>query len=196
MKSYFVLVTFIILTVSSKGQNIGIGTLSPNSSAILDISDSTRGLLIPRLTLAKKNSIVSPTDGLLIYQTDNDTGFYFYQGTRWSKLNSEKKQLSKIIYAIGYGGGPGYVNSKAAEYWVMNTDGTNSHRIPVIFSAGFSYSMNPKLSLDGQTVFFSASDNYKAYLYSCSIDGSNLTTLLVQDMVNGAGANIEIGGLN
>lgn len=110
-----------------------------------------------------------------------------------SAVSNNTSQLNKILYAIGYGGGPGYTNSNASEYWIMNYDGTNPKKVPVTFAAGFSYSMNPRLSPDGQKIFFSASKDSKAYLYSCSIDGTNLKTLLVQDS-NGGGANIEVAG--
>jgi len=63
-----------------------------NNSAILDIQSSAplyRGLLIPRLTVAQKNTITLPATGLLIYQTDGPIGFYHYKNFQWSKLISQ-----------------------------------------------------------------------------------------------------------
>jgi hypothetical protein len=113
-----------------------------------------------------------------------------------STASNGNQQLNIILYAIGYGGGPNYVNSSASEYWTMNYDGTNPKKVPLTFASGFYYSMNPRLSPDGKTIFFSASDNnYKSYLYSCSIDGTNLKTLLTQNKNgSGSGANIEVSG--
>ena len=54
--------------------------------------------------------------------------------------------------------------------------------------------MNQRLAPDGKTIFFSATNNYKAYMYSCSIDGSNLKTLLIQNASGGAGPDIEVAG--
>ena len=102
-------------------------------------------------------------------------------------------QSNKILYAVGYQGGPGVVNSAAKEYWIMNYDGTNATKIPLTFDSNFSYTMYPKISPDGKTIFFSASSSYKAYLYSCSVDGTNLRTLTIKDQNAGSGANIEIG---
>jgi hypothetical protein len=66
---------------------VGIGTESPSASAILDVvsPNNDKGILIPRLTLSEKNNISSPAIGLLIYQTDGDHGFYFYDGN-WKQL--------------------------------------------------------------------------------------------------------------
>lgn len=50
--------------------NIGVGTATPQSSAVLDISSSTKGLLPPRMTNVQMHAISNPTDGLLVYCTD------------------------------------------------------------------------------------------------------------------------------
>ncbi|MBS1602685.1 MAG: hypothetical protein JST42_08450, partial [Bacteroidetes bacterium] len=70
-----------VLCAFSRAQGIGIGTSSPNPSAQLDISSTTRGLLIPRMTQTQRNAIAGPAAGLLIYQTDNTAGFYYNAGT-------------------------------------------------------------------------------------------------------------------
>ncbi len=51
-------------------QNVGIGTNTPNSKAILDIKATDKGILFPRLTSAQRNAIVNPPDGLHIYNKD------------------------------------------------------------------------------------------------------------------------------
>src|SRR2546421_11369954 len=49
--------------------NVGIGTVTPNASAQLDITSTTQGLLIPRMTTAGVTSISNPAKGLLVYDT-------------------------------------------------------------------------------------------------------------------------------
>jgi hypothetical protein len=63
--------------------SIGIGTASPNSSAILDLTSTSKGLLLPRLAT---RSISSPAFGLLIYNsTSSGGGLSFYNGS-WLTL--------------------------------------------------------------------------------------------------------------
>lgn len=68
--------------------NVGIGTTTPNSSAVLDVSSTTQGMLVPRMTSAQRIAISGPTAGLLVYQTDGTAGFYFYNGASWASLSS------------------------------------------------------------------------------------------------------------
>jgi hypothetical protein len=77
-KLFFVLL--MLYCIKGKAQ-VGVGTISPNSSAQLDISSTSKGLLIPRLTAAQKSAIASPAEGLIIYQTDGTKGFYYNAGT-------------------------------------------------------------------------------------------------------------------
>ena len=78
---FFVLIVFI----AKAQQNVGIGTTSPHASAALDISSSNKGLLAPRVTMANRPS--SPATGLLIYQTDNTPGYYYFDGSSWVRLS-------------------------------------------------------------------------------------------------------------
>jgi len=64
--------------------NVGVGTNSPSISAILDISSTTKGLLIPRMNTTQRDAIVSPAVGLQIFNTD-DQCTDIYDGTNWIK---------------------------------------------------------------------------------------------------------------
>jgi len=69
---------------AQSSENVGIGTNTPDNSAILDLDVNSmttkRGLLIPRVTAAQRNSITNPATGLIIYVTD-DNNFYYNAGT-------------------------------------------------------------------------------------------------------------------
>ncbi len=54
-----------------------------HASAMLDVSSTNSGILIPRMTEAQKIAIISPALGLMIYQTDNASSFWYYNGTEW-----------------------------------------------------------------------------------------------------------------
>lgn len=71
------------LLVNSAFSQVGIGTINPSSSSALDVTSTTKGMLVPRMTLAQKTAIVSPATGLLIYQTNGASGFWYYNGTTW-----------------------------------------------------------------------------------------------------------------
>src|SRR5207248_2127923 len=57
---------------------VGIGTTAPASTALLDLTSTTRGFLTPRMTTTQRGAIASPAQGLLVYQTDGAKGFYYY----------------------------------------------------------------------------------------------------------------------
>ena len=65
-------------------QNVGIGTTTPNGNAKLEVADSNKGILIPRIDSAHRVSIPN-TQGLLVYET-NSNCFWYNDGTIWLKL--------------------------------------------------------------------------------------------------------------
>ena len=73
------------LYVSNTG-NVGIGTTSPDASAILDIASTSKGVVFPRMTSAQRTAISSPTTGLIVYQTDSTEGLYIYKSTGWVQI--------------------------------------------------------------------------------------------------------------
>jgi trimeric autotransporter adhesin len=74
---------FFLFSGLSLNAQVAINTDAslPDNSAMLDIKSTAKGILLPRLTLAQRNAIVSPANGLMIYQTDNTPGFYYNSGT-------------------------------------------------------------------------------------------------------------------
>ncbi|MCF6172044.1 MAG: hypothetical protein L3J66_13800 [Bacteroidales bacterium] len=56
-----------------------------NSSAMLDVKSTSKGLLLPRLTTTQQKNINNPAAGLLIFNTDS-SDFYGYNGTNWISI--------------------------------------------------------------------------------------------------------------
>jgi len=86
MKKILLLILFFSTSLITA--QIAIGTVTPNSSSMLDVTSTTKGMLIPRMTQAQKTAIATPSTGLLIYQTDGATGFYFYNGVSWQQFSA------------------------------------------------------------------------------------------------------------
>lgn len=79
----------LIITFSANAQ-VGIGTATPDASAQLDLTSISKGLLVPRMTQAQRDAIVSPAIGLMIFCTDcvpNGEPEY-NNGIRWTSMNA------------------------------------------------------------------------------------------------------------
>ena len=75
-------VLFATGSLAAQAQNVGIGTTAPNASALLDLTSTAKGALLPRMTSAQRATIATPATGLVVFQTDGTTpGFYYNAGT-------------------------------------------------------------------------------------------------------------------
>jgi len=72
--------------IFDNGTSVGIGTATPDASAILDLSATTKGFLPPRMTESERLAISSPTIGLMVYQTDEPDGVYVYKAAGWIQM--------------------------------------------------------------------------------------------------------------
>jgi hypothetical protein len=82
---------FIFLALYDAHAQVGIGTPTPLPSAVLEVNSSNKGMLVPRMLEAQKNAIISPAQGLLIYQTNPPVGFHYYNNG-WIYINSAGQQ--------------------------------------------------------------------------------------------------------
>jgi len=83
----------VIISISTINAQVGVGTNTPNASAALDVTSTTKGLLTPRMTSAQRVAISTPADGLVVYQTDNTPGLYCYVNGAWSALGGGSSQV-------------------------------------------------------------------------------------------------------
>jgi hypothetical protein len=98
MKKFQYSLILLLSTLFSYSQNIGIGTTSPHASAALEIKDSTKGILIPRMTMVQRNAIANPAEGLMVYQTDSTKGFWYWDGIIWKSFNSVVKETPLNVF--------------------------------------------------------------------------------------------------
>ncbi|MGB4775694.1 MAG: tail fiber domain-containing protein [Daejeonella sp.] len=139
MKRLLPCIIIALFSVLNAKAQVGIGTLTPHPTAQLEIISGSKGLLIPRMTAAERTAIPGPANSLLVYQTDNTAGFYFFSNGQWQKLAGSteiqqagggKRFLSGLINPVAADGAEGdfYLNTstftlfgpKVANTWPAN----------------------------------------------------------------------------
>ena len=96
-----IVLLFSLVCQSIFSQNVGINQTGsdPDNSAMLDVSATNKGLLVPRMTKTQKFLIPNPANGLLVYQTDDTAGFWYYEKSQWVPL------MRSITFGNGLTGG-------------------------------------------------------------------------------------------
>jgi uncharacterized protein (TIGR02145 family) len=73
------------MTITTDG-NIGMGTTTPETSAVLELSSSSQGFLMPRMDSSKIYTLKNPAFGLMVFNTTDST-VRFFNGTTWKPLD-------------------------------------------------------------------------------------------------------------
>jgi hypothetical protein len=88
------ILTWVILSLigyQAFAQSLAVNTTgaAANTSAMVDIASTTKGLLIPRMTSIQRSpGIASPVEGLMVFQTDAPVGLYIYRSGTWSIMST------------------------------------------------------------------------------------------------------------
>ena len=88
MKKLIILLA-IFTTFATTAQSVGINAdgSSANTTAMLDVSSTTKGFLPPRMTYAQREAITTPAIGLMIYCTNCGSGqAQVYDGSAWVNM--------------------------------------------------------------------------------------------------------------
>lgn len=102
----------VFLAALSIAANLSLGQVgiksdntSPDNSAMLDVSSTEKGLLVPRMTSSERQAIISPAIGLMVYQTDEPAGFYYHDSAGWIAVasNLDIGMLLSIIEGLSAG---------------------------------------------------------------------------------------------
>ena len=127
--------------------NMGIGTLNPDSSALLHIDNllQNKGLLIPRMGTADRDNISNPANGLLIYNTECNV-FNYYKLDHWVSINGitisggtilgdpHPCQVDTAVYSIPQvAGSSNYIWTVPPGASILSGQGTNT--ITVLFGS-------------------------------------------------------------
>jgi hypothetical protein len=89
--------------VVMKSGDVGIGEAPTEETAILEVHSTTQGVLLPSMTEAQRDAIVTPATGLLVFQTNNTPGFYYWDGSSWTAIagsggSSTGSDANTLIY--------------------------------------------------------------------------------------------------
>lgn len=129
---------------------VGIGTMSPNTSSLLELKSNDKGLLVPRMSESQRIAInpalaitfptnsEESTKGLLVYQTNNVEGFYYFDGTIWQAIGgpADKDYDWTIVGDDMYNANPGNVGvgviAPVAKFHVKGTTNLGSTSGPTL----------------------------------------------------------------
>ncbi|MDN3664138.1 cell wall anchor protein [Algibacter miyuki] len=100
MKTYRIVFVLLFLFQFNTYSQVGIGTIDPHVSSILEMESTTQGVLTPRMTTLQKNAIATAVEGLLVFDTDEDA-FYYFDSSAWVKLEgSVTRDNYKLVKSI------------------------------------------------------------------------------------------------
>ncbi len=138
---------------------------------MLDVKSDTSGILIPRMTEAQRDAINSPAIGLLIFQTDNTTGFYYYDGSSWGligtgafaidDLSDGKSEGSSIFLGLGSGDNDDGSNSNVAVgIDALNTNTSGWFNTAIGYQALFTNTTGSSNTANGNKTLYSNTTGY------------------------------------
>ena len=93
---YFILIVALFFNSWCFSQSVGIGTNTPDSNSILDIKDSLRGVILPRVDSSKRTAIPN-TQGMILFDISNKY-FWVNDGTNWVNLPPKGNSRGDLLF--------------------------------------------------------------------------------------------------
>ncbi len=172
MKRQILSTVFAVFLIGFSFGQVAITTdgSGPAASAMFEVKSTNRGVLIPRLTVTQRKAILSPALGLMVFQTDGASGFYFYNGTVWQWLGGDNLTGLGENGQVTFWTGTGSLGSTDRLFW----DNTNARLGIGTTSPGQSLAVhNGNVELTNNTLTssefrffepgFSGGSNYTAF---------------------------------
>ena len=145
LRTWTLFCVLIFLTSYSIKAQVGIGTVTPDASSILDIHDSSgsKGLLIPKVALTATNLSAPvtpmPATSLLIYNTNTagggptavSPGYYYWDSSQWIPLVSSEKW--DLLGNAGTSQSINFLGTTDEQGLTFRTNNTERFRIPNAF---------------------------------------------------------------
>ena len=176
-----------LFRVDGDSNNIGIGTGAPSDSALVDMTSTTKGFLPPRLTTTQRDAIVTPSPGLIVYNTTTDK-INFYTGAAWEAVSggsfngiydgSGSLTTGTTITSGGYdlnitGTGKFGVSG---DIQFLSTAALESDTIKIVQSTGTTGTTGGIITFDGQTGgLFAITDDKDGQLFGVAdVSGNDI----------------------
>ena len=101
---FYTLLIAIITTLGLSAQvSINNDGTDPDGSAMLDVQSTDKGMLVPRMTTAQRTAISIPATGLMVFDTDTGS-FWFYNGSTWQEVGADNLGNHTATQHIKLGG--------------------------------------------------------------------------------------------
>ncbi|NPA43108.1 MAG: tail fiber domain-containing protein [Chlorobi bacterium] len=164
----------------------------PHASAMLDVTSTDKGILIPRMTAAQRDAISNPANGLLVYVTDDNQFYYYdYDAGRWQpfgKNDGDWKVDGNNMYSLPSGNvgiGTTDPNEKLTVNGIVEIQG---NRLKLTGYDGANYFWINDGTEEGAYLGFKKEENNGAYRYSI-IGGNDLYQIIFPVGVMGIGTS-------
>ncbi len=176
MKIYLLFVAAFLTLQLSAQVSITTDGSAPNSSSMLDVKSTNKGVLIPRMSTTQKNAIANPAPGLLVYDTTEQT-VYMYDGRQWlgfAPLTNLQRPANNFTY------GPYKSDTTLAGYSVSMWDqfaaiGVPYHRVGASYTGAVFIYKNVAGIWQYQTTLFPTGNNdFSSYGTSLCLRGNYL----------------------
>ncbi|MGI4750165.1 MAG: tail fiber domain-containing protein [Janthinobacterium lividum] len=202
----FAFLVFILFTRNTFAQNVGISSVSsftPDASAALDVSYTSKGLLIPRVALTATNAtgpISSPATSLLVYNTATAgaspynviPGYYYYNGSAWVMLTTSAQAAGfwSIIGNSGTSYPTNFLGTTDNYGLHFKTNGT--HRLWLDSLGSVAVGLSPTFSSTREKFLVDAGTTTSFNVISGKGNLNNYLQLNIQNLNAGTAASSDV----
>jgi hypothetical protein len=154
-------------------------TNSPaDNSAMLDVTSTNKGLLIPRMTTAQRMAIAGPVKGLIVYDSTGNS-LWYYDGLTWGELSAVNASLWKAngnnIYNTNSGNIGIGVNPPEATALLQISTGASTTNGFLITGTFNNSGTVPDLGTGTRLMFYPGKAAFRAGWVCCSLwDNANV----------------------
>ena len=154
MKKFLSTILLLFFSLQFYGQ-VGINNSNalPDNSAMLDVSGTNKGLLIPRMSSSQRKAIANPAVGLLVYDTDKFS-LYLFDGQTWTALSIKKDNELAPIARYPNDPSPdknfGFSTAVSGDYAIIGSYGDSAAKgaAYIFFRTGGNWTLQQRLIAD------------------------------------------------